>query len=209
MESIPNNPGPTRAERVAQAASTLKLQFTILAVLIILFWSLEGVDWILGNRLDGFGIRPRSTAGLRGILAAPFLHVGFSHVAANTVPFIALGWFVMLRGIRTFFAVSVISSVIGGLGVWFIGASGSVHLGASIVIFGYFGYLLFNSIFERSLQAMTLMLLAVLLYGTMIWGIFPLQVQVSWEGHLFGFIGGILSAWLLADRKKDSAEIEL
>jgi membrane associated rhomboid family serine protease len=160
-----------------------------------LLWLLEIVDSLVGHRLDVFGIQPRTLAGLRNILFAPFLHSGFFHLLANTIPFLILGWFVMLRRVKDFFYVSVIAALVSGLGVWIFGAAHTVHLGISGVIFGYMGFLLLRGYFEQSLLALLLAILAFFLYGGMLWGVFPVQPDVSWLGHLFGFMGGGLAAY--------------
>ena len=175
-------------------------QFKIIAALVAVLWILEIIDWISGGMLDGLGIRPRSTQGLNGILFAPWLHFGFGHLMANTVPFAFLSWFVMVQGLRRYISVTIITILVGGLGVWLVAPKGSIHAGASILIFGYFGYLLLNGLIERSLASMSLMLIVITLYGSMIWGVLPGIPGVSWQGHLFGFIGGGLASWLLSSR---------
>jgi membrane associated rhomboid family serine protease len=147
--------------------------------------------------LDQYGIIPRTVTGLRGILFAPFLHGNFRHLGANTVPFMTLGWFVMLRSISEFFEVTLIAMLVSGLGTWLIAAPNTVHIGASGVIFGYLGFLVLRGYFEHSLSAVILSVVAILFYGGLLWGILPGQAYVSWEGHLFGFIGGAIAARLL------------
>jgi membrane associated rhomboid family serine protease len=179
----------------------LKTHATLLGSFVALIWAIEIVDFVIfRGALDSLGVRPRTLSGLVGIALAPFLHVGFAHLAANTVPLIVLGWLIMLRDTRDFFTVSAVTALVSGLGVWLVGATYSVHLGASGVIFGYFGFLLLRGYFERSILSIALSLLVGFLYGGMIWGVFPTQLRVSWEGHLFGFLGGVLAAWLMAGR---------
>ena len=178
--------------------STFKPLFFMLAFL----WVLEFIDLVIfGQRLDYWGIRPRSLEGLRGIVFAPVLHGGFSHLIANTIPFFVLGSFVILRGLRAFLEITAVIWLIGGVGTWLTGASNSVHIGASILIFGYLGYLLARAYYERSLNALLIAGLVGILYGGMIFGILPIQAGVSWQGHLFGFIGGIVAARLTAIEK--------
>jgi membrane associated rhomboid family serine protease len=138
--------------------------------------------------------------GLVGIALAPLLHGGFGHLIANTIPLITLGWLIMLRETRDLIAVTVLSALVSGLGVWLVGASYSVHIGASGVIFGYFGFLLLRGYFERSLIAVLLSIVVAVLYGGMLWGVFPSGRLISWEGHLFGFLGGVLAARFMARR---------
>jgi len=189
--------------QLQEAGRTFKEQVFILGGFVALFWLLEIVDRLfLNGALDGLGIKPRTAAGLWGIALAPFLHIGFGHVAANSIPFLVLGWFVMLDRQASFWLVTGVTAVVSGLGVWLFAPSNSVHLGASGLIFGYFGFLLLRGYFERSLKTLSLSLLALFLYGSMVWGVLPLRVGVSWQGHLFGFIGGGLAAFWLSDRKR-------
>ncbi|NEO65782.1 MAG: rhomboid family intramembrane serine protease, partial [Moorea sp. SIO4G2] len=110
----------------------------------------------------------------------------------------------MLQETSDFFVVTTITMLVGGLGVWLLGAPNSVHIGASVLIFGYLGFLLFRGFFERNLPSIFLSILVGFLYGGLVWGVLPSQPHVSWQGHLFGFIGGILAARLLARRKLSS-----
>ncbi|AOY79586.1 rhomboid family intramembrane serine protease [Moorena producens JHB] len=191
----------TRQERKS-ITSELQTQAIILGGWVALMWIVELVDiFIFGRKLDLYGILPRNPIGLRGILFAPFLHGGFSHLISNTIPFLVLGWFVMLQETSDFFVVTSITMLVGGLGVWLLGAPNSVHIGASVLIFGYLGFLLFRGFFERNLPSIFLSILVGFLYGGLVWGVLPSQPHVSWQGHLFGFIGGILAARLLAKRK--------
>ena len=184
-------------------AQEFKTQVLILGGLVAIFWGLEIVDSsFLRGSLDLYGIRPRSFIGLRGILFAPFLHGSFAHLAANTAPFLTLGWLVMLREMRDFFVVTIITMLVSGIGVWLTAPAYSIHIGASGLIFGYFGFLLLRGYFERSFAAILFSLIVGLLYGGIIWGVLPLQYGISWQGHLFGFIGGAIAARLLARPKR-------
>ena len=183
-------------------ARELKTQAIVLGGFIALIWTLEIVDLVfLRGALDAYGIRPRSIIGLRGILFAPFLHGGLAHVLANTIPFLTFGWLIMLRETSDFFVVTAVTMLTSGLGVWLIGSPYTIHIGASGLIFGYFGFLLLRGYFERSFSAILISLIVGLLYGSLIWGVLPLQVGISWQGHLFGFLGGALAARLLARRR--------
>jgi membrane associated rhomboid family serine protease len=181
-----------------------KVQAAILFTLVLLAWILELVDRVAyGGTLDRFGIQPREVGRLWGILVAPLLHVGWVHLASNTGPFIVLGWLVLLRGIRDFVVVSVCAILIGGLGVWIFGAANSIHVGASGVVFGYLGYLLARGYFERSVWSVVLAICAGILYGSVLWGLVPGQRGISWEGHLFGLVGGVAAARLLVSSQRN------
>jgi len=174
------------------------VQGAILFLCVLLAWSVELVDRVVyGGSLERYGIQPRNLGGLWGILMAPLLHVSWVHLTANTIPFVVLGWLVMLRRISDFVVVTALAILIGGLGVWLVGAGNSVHVGASGLIFGYLGYLLARGYFERSLWAVLLGVVALVLYGGVLWGVLPGQPGISWEGHLFGFVGGVAAARLL------------
>jgi membrane associated rhomboid family serine protease len=179
----------------------IKTQAIILGGAVLLMWVVEFLDLMFfRGKLDYFGIIPGSVIGLRGILFAPFLHGNFVHLAANTIPFITLGWLIMLRETSDFFIVSAISMVVSGLGVWLFAPPNSVHIGASGVVFGYLGYLLFRGYFQRSPGSIILSLFVGSFYGSMIWGVLPTQIGISWQGHLFGFIGGALAARFLSQK---------
>ncbi|CAN5874772.1 rhomboid family intramembrane serine protease [soil metagenome] len=166
----------------------------VLAVAVLL-WGLELFDTLfLGQRLNALGIRPRSLEGLRGVLLAPLLHASLGHLLANTVPFLTLGFLVMLGGTGAFLSATVGGWLVGGLGVWLFGGGATLHLGLSIVVFGYLGYLLARAYFERSVGSLVIALGVAALYGGLLWGVLPVRVGVSWQGHLFGLLGGILAA---------------
>jgi len=194
-------------------AQEIKTQITILGGLVALMWVIEIINVVFFQRrvgfygvtpgLDIYGIIPRNLIGLRGILFAPFLHGSFAHLIGNTIPFIVLGWLIMLRETSDFFWVSIISAIVSGLGTWVFGAPG-VHIGASGVIFGYLGYLLLRGYFERSAIAIAFSLGVGVFYGSLLWGVLPTHIGISWEGHLFGFLGGVLAARFLAKKPKSS-----
>ena len=184
-------------------ANEFQTQVTILGVFVAIFWLVEIIDLLLfQGGLNSFGIIPHNPRGLGGIILAPFLHGGIGHLVANTIPFITLGWLVMLQETSDFFIVTIITMLVGGLGVWLFGMPGSVHIGASILIFGYLGFLLFRGLFQRNLPSILLSLIVGFLYGGLVMGVLPTRVGVSWEGHLFGFIGGIIAARMIAKEKR-------
>jgi membrane associated rhomboid family serine protease len=191
-----------RSEGVKGLMGEVKSQIGILVGFVGLMWALEILDLFLGGALNQFGIRPHSIVGLRGILFAPFLHGSLLHLIANTVPFVILGWLVMLRRTSDFWPVTIIVMLVAGLGTWLFAPPWTVHIGASGVVFGYLGFLLSRGYFERSLGAIAMSLLVGMLYGGMIWGVLPGQLGISWQGHLFGFLGGILAAQMLAQPRR-------
>lgn len=186
-------------------ASEIKTHVVILAGFVGIMWLLEVIDLFLGGRLNLYGVIPRNPIGLRGILFMPFLHGSLGHLIANTVPFIILGWLIMLRQTSDFFVVTAVTMLVSGLGVWLFAAPNSLHIGASGLVFGYLGYLLLRGYFERSVVSIFLAIIVGVLYGSLIWGVLPTLPGVSWQGHLFGFIGGGLAARLLAQNRNRSS----
>ncbi|NCW45460.1 MAG: rhomboid family intramembrane serine protease [Gemmatimonadaceae bacterium] len=177
-----------------QVTKSLKTQVTTLGTALGAFWVTFVLNTMLGGALNQFGIIPRTTDGLRGILFAPFLHGNLNHLVANTVPFLALGWMVMLRDARHFLPVTLFSMLAAGLVAWTLGAPGSVHIGASGVVFGYLGFLLLAGVYTRSFWSIVLSLVTAALWGGLVLGIAPSQAGISWQAHLGGFAGGILAA---------------
>ncbi len=181
----------------------LQSHAAILGGFVSLLWIIEIVDvFVFRGRLNAYGVRPRSIDGLQGILLMPFLHGSFAHLAANTLPFVTFGWLIMLREISDFFIVSAVTMLVSGFGVWLTGAPYSVHIGASGLIFGYFGFLLLRGYFERSFTSILVSLIVGFFYGSLIWGVLPSQPGVSWQAHFFGFVGGVLTAQFLGRHKR-------
>jgi membrane associated rhomboid family serine protease len=166
--------------------------------LVALMWVLEVVDVVLDHRLDRYGIEPRDPDGLDGVVAAPFLHVGFGHLLANTLPFVVLGVVIAFEGPLRLVGVTAIVAIVSGLGTWLVAPENTIHLGASGVVFGYATYLIARGLFNRRAGELAIGVgVAVLWGGALLGGLEP-QRGISWQGHLFGALGGLLAAWALA-----------
>ena len=168
--------------------------FGALLSILAIWWGIEIVDQLMfGTQLDQWGILPRQVEGLLGILFSPHLHGGYAHLAANSVSFLALGYIVLRAEKRQFYVLSLLIILIGGGGTWLI-AAGGVHIGASGLIYGYFGYLMARGFCEKKLKWILLAIVVGVCFGGMIWGVLPsVGEQISWEGHLCGMLAG---AWL-------------
>jgi membrane associated rhomboid family serine protease len=163
-----------------------------------LMWVSEIVDSLADHRLDRYGIEPREGDGLVGIAAAPFLHAGFGHLISNTVPFLALGFAIAFKGALRVLAVTLIVAAVSGAGTWLVAPDDTVHVGASGVVFGYATYLLSRGIFDRDALELAIGLVVGAVWGTaLIGGLLP-QEGISWQGHLFGALGGVAAARVLA-----------
>ena len=179
----------------------------LVVAMVGVMWMLEVVDIAVDHRLDNYGIHPRDVDGLAEILAAPFLHAGFGHLISNTVPFLAMGAAIALGGLVRVALVTLIVAVVSGLGTWLIAASNSVHLGASGVVFGYASYLVARGIFSRRLSELAVGVVVVAIWGIgLLQGLLP-QERISWQAHLFGVIGGLIAATVLARRQGAPAAV--
>jgi membrane associated rhomboid family serine protease len=190
---------PAPARRRSTAGTALQVILLFVGGLYVV----EVLDQLSGSRLErAGGIEPREADGLDGIVFAPVLHGPWGHLLANTLPVLVFGFLVLLGGVRRWLAVTGVVWVIGGVGVWLTGPAGTIHFGASVLIFGWLSYLLLRGAFTRHPGQLALGLLLLLMYGGVLWGVLPGQPGISWQGHLFGAIGGGLAAWWLgrADR---------
>jgi membrane associated rhomboid family serine protease len=169
----------------------------IIAAFTGVLYLTEAVDTLLNGALDRDGIRPRQLNGLEGILWAPVLHASWQHLAANTVPVLVFGFFALAGGVGQFIAVTATVWLIGGLGTWLTGSAGT-HVGASILVFGWFVFLLARSLFTRSWVQILLAVALFALWGTVLWDVLPGAAGISWQGHLFGAVGGVIAACLVA-----------
>jgi membrane associated rhomboid family serine protease len=171
----------------------------LVAGLVALMWLVEIVDLVAGD-LDSAGIRPRDAEGLVGVATAPFLHAGFGHLAANTVPFVMLGAVIALGGLARVASVTLIVALVAGLGTWLVAPGNTIHIGASGIVFGFASYLLVRGLYSRSaLHLAAGAVVAIVWGGTVLTGLLP-EEGISWQGHLFGAIGGVLAARMLHRR---------
>jgi membrane associated rhomboid family serine protease len=189
-----DRPGPGTAPRIVRLASTLAAP---LLGLVAVMWLAELVDAAAGGALTAHGIGPRRIDGLEGILAAPLLHSGFGHLLSNTVPLLALGLLVAIRGRAWWLSITAVVWLGGGALVWLLGG-GVNHVGASGLVFGYFGALLGAAVRTRRPASLAPALVAIFLYGSLLVGLVP-QVGLSWESHLFGLVVGAVAAYRLAE----------
>jgi membrane associated rhomboid family serine protease len=171
--------------------------FAVIGLLVMAMWVLEVVDTIDHHKLDQYGIEPRDTDGRIGIVAAPFLHAGFGHLIGNTVPFVVMGVLIALGGAARVFAVTGIVALVSGLGVWLIGPDNTNHIGASGIVFGYATYLITRGFYNRSAMEIVIGIVICAIFGTALLGGLAPQEGISWQGHLFGAIGGVVAARVL------------
>ncbi len=171
-----------------------------MGLFLVALWIIYIIDSVVlkGKLKQRFGLIPRSHFSLLRILFSPFLHVNRQHIIANSIPFFLLGSLVMVQGQTTFWLSTLIIIIVAGLGIYFFGKKGTLHVGASGLILGYFGYLLANVFFNPDIITIVIAAIVAILYLGLITQIVPLKKGVSTTGHLFGFIGGVLAAWITA-----------
>ncbi|QWB23834.1 MULTISPECIES: rhomboid family intramembrane serine protease [Streptomyces] len=193
--------GRSRGDRVMAAGK-------LMLVWVALLWVLEVVDVASGHALDGFGVAPREPSELIDVVPSAFIHFGFAHLLANTLPLLVLGFLAALSGLRRFLLVCALIILVDGLGVWLISPPDTNTAGASGLIFGLFGFLLVTGFLERRpLGILTGIVIAAIWGGSILTGLAPTQSGVSWQGHLLGLLAGVAAAF--AFRRRPAAPPEL
>ncbi|MBD3882240.1 rhomboid family intramembrane serine protease [Phormidium tenue FACHB-886] len=188
----------------------------VLLGLTAIVWLVHAIN-INGWLNRAFGLRPRNLWGLVGILFCPFLHSGARHLTGNTSFFLPLAWFILLQGIHIFYVVTIGAALLGGLLTWLLGVKKGPYVGASGVISGYMGFLFVYGLVAGSGIALLLAILSMVFYGKFITGytydykgrtveaassLLPMSnPRTAWDGHLFGFVSGVLIALLLSDMR--------
>ncbi|NMM87527.1 rhomboid family intramembrane serine protease [Rhodococcus sp. SRB_17] len=189
--------------------SVWKQSAVLIGGFVLALYVIEIVDAISGQHIQNAGVTPRTLDGLWGILFAPVLHDDWAHLIANTIPVLILGYLVLVSGISRGLEATGIIWVVGGVGTWLFAGANSNHVGASVLIFGWVTYLLVRGFFTRSFTQILIGVVVFVIYGGVLWGVLPSDPQVSWQGHLFGAIGGVVAAWALAsgDRTKRAGAV--
>ncbi|MDH6217789.1 rhomboid family intramembrane serine protease [Streptomyces pseudovenezuelae] len=186
--------GWSRGDRAKTAAK-------VMVGWVALLWLLEVIDAASGHALDGLGITPRTPSELIDVVPAAFIHFGFAHVAANTVPLLVMGFLTALGGLRRFAAICAVIIVADGLGVWLMAPAHTNTAGVSGLIFGLFGFLLVTGFVERKALGVLVGLVVGAVWGTSILiGLAPTQSGVSWQAHLIGLVSGVATAFWLGRR---------
>jgi len=165
----------------------------LVVAMVGVMWLLEVFD-IVGAGFDSEGIHPRDVDALPGVVFAPFLHAGWGHLIGNTIPFLILGAAIALSGLARTAAVVGIVALVGGLGTWLLGPGNTNHIGASGLVFGFAAYLIARGVYSRRPLHLAVGLIVLGVYGTtLLFGLMPTP-GVSWQGHLFGAVGGVVAA---------------
>jgi len=203
---MPTGSPPAKRAGGSAVAQRVKPAVITIGALAALMIVLQTINWATDYRLATWGIDPRSWEGLLGVLFAPLLHGSWAHLWSNLVPLVIMGVLIMLSGVRQFVAVTALVWLVSGLGVWLIAPANTTTVGASGIVFGWLAFLIVRGIWTRTWQHLLLGLVLLAVYGSLFWtGIVKVAaaditgvVTVSWQAHLFGAIGGILAAFLVA-----------
>jgi membrane associated rhomboid family serine protease len=181
------------------------------SVLLLIIWAIKIIENIFNLRLGTLGIYPLHLNGLPGILFAPLIHGDFSHLFTNSGPLLVLGTTVFYFYRPVAFRIIFLAWIMTGIWVWF-GGREAYHIGASGLIYALASFLFFSGFIRRSIELMAISFVIVFLYGGMIWGIFPLRENISWESHLMGGVAGFILAIYYKDqgpqRKRFDWELE-
>jgi membrane associated rhomboid family serine protease len=185
------------SRQLSPQRQTRREGITLLVAIVALMWLVEVINTLDSNHLDSDGIYGRSVNHLWGIFTAPFIHESFAHLISNTIPFLFMGVIIALRGAARLALVTGIVILIGGLGTWLVAPSNIPTIGASGVVFGYASYLFARGFFDRSLLEVLVGLVVGVIWGGALLASLVPHTGISWQGHLFGLVGGVVAAWLL------------
>lgn len=184
---------------VASERSSAVSRFASPVALVALMWIIQIADAILPGSFTGFGLRSWDPGSLPGLLLGPLLHASWAHLIGNTLPLLVLGCLVAVEGVGRFWLVTAVSALVGGAGTWLINAPGTLTVGASVLVFGYFAYVVVRvfsprPVAHRLAYALIALVVIVLYGGSMLAGIIGVGPSVSWQAHLFGAVGGLVAA---------------
>jgi len=191
---------------VAQRSHALS-RFASPIALVVVMWAIQLADAVLPGSFTGFGLRSWDLGSLPGVLLGPLLHAGWAHLIGNTLPLLVLGCLVAVEGAGRFWLVTTVSAVVGGVGTWLVNAPGTLTVGASVLVFGFFAYVIVrifspHPVSHRIAYALIALFVIVLYGGSMLAGIIGAGPGVSWQAHLFGAVGGVIAALLGTGRRE-------
>ncbi|RAJ35275.1 rhomboid family protein [Kitasatospora sp. SolWspMP-SS2h] len=198
-------PSGTSLDPAQMIAEARKAFFTMFGFLCLV-WAVQLVNWLLDGRMALLhGIRSRDVDSLGYLLTAPFLHLNWQHLQGNSGPLFVFGFLAAYRGVRKFLGLTVLLVVTSGMAVWLFERGDVVTVGASGVIFGYFGYVVLRGLFDRNLIDSLIGLVMGASFAYLLTTAVPGTPGVSWLGHLGGLVGGLAGAWIFRDRRPKQA----
>lgn len=196
LSPLPSGSSPSIRSDDGSLASPLGRAAVLMVLFLALLWAVELINLATDRELaQAGGIRPRDPGSLIDIATAPFLHGSLEHLASNALPLFSLGFIAAMTGWKRFLLVTLVVIVVGGIGVWLFSPGNSISVGASGVVFGYFGYLLMRGLVDRRPVDIVVSLGVALSFGYVMWNSIGFGIQgISWQGHLSGLVGGLVAA---------------
>lgn len=179
---------------ISEDKAKVRIGFIIATSYLVLIWLVKLFEAYTSIDLYEYGILPRDLKGLRGIIFSPLIHSDFSHLISNSTSIFILTFSLFALYTRSSIWVFPIIYIFHGLAVWLFARGGAYHIGASGLVYGFASYLFFMGVFRKDSRSIALALLVVFLYGSLVWGVLPIDPQVSFEAHLAGGIIGLLCA---------------
>ncbi|MDC7106820.1 rhomboid family intramembrane serine protease [Corynebacterium striatum] len=165
---------------------------------LVVEWLVQITNFLIfGGALSNYGIRPLDFNGIWGIFTAPLLHANFEHLIGNSVPGAIFCFLIGLSGRKAWWEVTIITVLVAGIGTWLLGGPGTSHIGASSLVYGWLAYLIVRGLFNRSFSQTALGVVLGFAYSGLVWGVLPVYEGVSWQGHLFGAIGGVIAGMII------------
>ncbi|HAT6618132.1 TPA: rhomboid family intramembrane serine protease [Corynebacterium striatum] len=165
---------------------------------LVVEWLVQIINFLIfGGALSNYGIRPLDFNGIWGIFTAPLLHANFEHLIGNSVPGAIFCFLIGLSGRKAWWEVTIITVLVAGIGTWLLGGPGTSHIGASSLVYGWLAYLIVRGLFNRSFLQTALGVVLGFAYSGLVWGVLPVYEGVSWQGHLFGAIGGVIAGMII------------
>lgn len=173
-----------------------KVVFSMLypTLFVAVLWLVKLIEWEFDLDFAQYGILPRTASGLKGVLLSPFIHGSWEHLINNSIPLLVLGAALFYFYKPIAFKLTFWSFILAGFYTW-ISARTSYHIGASGLVYSLFGFLLFSGFIRRNIHLISISFLVAFLYGSLVWGILPIDKTMSWEGHFWGLILGIVLAF--------------
>ena len=176
----------------------IKTALSLTVAFLVVEWAVQIINFLFfRNGLGQYGIHPLDFNGIWGIFTAPLLHANFEHLIGNSLPGAVFCFLIGLSGRKAWWEVTIIVVLIAGVGTWLLGGPGTSHIGASGMVYGWLSYLIVRGIFNRSLTQFLVGIGLGFAYSGLIWGVLPIYEGVSWQGHLFGAIGGIVAGMVI------------
>lgn len=190
IDSGSNRPSLSREDEKKH----LYLSIFMPCVFVALMWMVKLFEVVTGTSLAKYGVFPKHLEGLRGILFSPFIHGDWQHLLSNTLPFLILSFLMIFNYRKVAFKSFVFIYLVSGLLVWIFGRE-SYHIGASNLVYGFAFFIFWSGIFRKNMQSIALSLFVVFIYGSIVWGLFPIDFRISFEGHIMGAITGTVCAF--------------